>query len=95
MKMVVMAALFALLCAGGAVDIGSLVAQLDGPLMKKIIGSMQSQIEIEGRTRMRSWLSSSVKINHSEVEPDLYTKRWIRENFRRILITLSIFLFRA
>ena len=34
-------------------------------------------------------------INHSEVELDLNTKRWIRENFRRILITLSIFLFRA
>ena len=35
MKMAVMAALFALFCAGGAADIGSLVAQLDDPLMKE------------------------------------------------------------
>ena len=34
-------------------------------------------------------------LNHSEVKPDLNTKVRIRENFRRILITLSIFLFRA
>jgi hypothetical protein len=34
-------------------------------------------------------------VNRSEVKPDLNTKRRIRENFRRSLITLSIFLFRA
>jgi hypothetical protein len=45
MKMTVMAALFALLCAGGAVDIGSLVTQLDDPLMKEIIGSMRAEFQ--------------------------------------------------
>jgi hypothetical protein len=30
---------------GGAADIGSLVAQLENPLMKEIIGSMQTQIK--------------------------------------------------
>ena len=46
-----MVAMFALFCAGGAAaDKGSftsLVAQLDDPLMKEIIGSMQAQLEIE------------------------------------------------
>jgi hypothetical protein len=55
MKVAVMAALFALFCLGGAADIGSLVAQLDDPLMKEIIGSMraefQSQIEAERKDK--------------------------------------------
>jgi hypothetical protein len=44
MKVVAMAALFALFCVGGAADIGSLVAQLDDPLMKEIIGSMRVEM---------------------------------------------------
>ena len=39
------------------------------------------------------WLGSYV--NHSEEELDLHTKRWIWKSRRRILITLSIFSFRA
>jgi hypothetical protein len=41
-----MAALHGFSCAGGGAmrDIGSLVAQLDDPLMKEIIGSMHAQM---------------------------------------------------
>jgi hypothetical protein len=38
-------------------------------------------------------VDSLVDFNHSEVKPAFNTKSWIRENFRRILITLSIFSF--
>ena len=51
MNVAVMVALFAFFCLGGAADIGSLVAQLDDPLMKEIIGSMQTQIEIERKDK--------------------------------------------
>ena len=60
MKVVAIVALFALFCAGGAADIGSLVAQLDDPLMKEIIGSMraefQSQIEAEKTDKEALWV---------------------------------------
>jgi hypothetical protein len=51
MKVTVMVALFALFCLGGAADIGSLVAQLDDPLMKEIIGSIQTQIKAERKDK--------------------------------------------
>ena len=38
---------------------------------------------------------TSIYINHSEVKPDFNTKSAIWKFRRRILITLSIFLFRA
>jgi hypothetical protein len=57
MKVAVMVAtsMVGLFCVCGAADIGSLVAQLNDPLMKEIIGSMrvefQSQIEIERKDK--------------------------------------------
>jgi hypothetical protein len=40
-------------------------------------------------------IQGRVKINHSEAKPAFNTKVRMRENFRRILITLSIFSIRA
>jgi hypothetical protein len=57
MKVVATVALFALFCAGGAADTGSLVAQLDDPLMKEIIGLMQTQIE-DDRKHVQSQLEA-------------------------------------
>ena len=94
MKMAVMVALFALFCLGGAADIGSLVAQLDDPLMKEIIGSMraefQSQIEAERKDKEALWADMHAQIKNGNKDVELLRVELDEQNKSKVALRIEV-----
>ena len=94
MNVAVMVALFAFFCLGGAADIGSLVAQLDDPLMKEIIGSMraefQSQIEAEKKDKEALWADMHAQIKNGHKDVELLRVELVEQNKSKVALRIEV-----